>query len=119
MVGLLLVLDMADAGRGGGGMLLSALKKLGRRLAFPTAGEDGSCDRLSMVLSDSDGRDFFLGDFSGSVALSSINSDSESLSRKPALELACDEALEADLNPSRLPSASSSLLGFRAVVAWV
>lgn len=45
VVGLLplLVLDMPDAGRRGGGMELSWLKKLDlRRLPFPLAGEEGS-----------------------------------------------------------------------------
>lgn len=62
-VGLLLLLlfDMADAGRGGGGMLLSWLKKLDLRcFPFPPTGEEGSCERLSMVLSESDGRGFLL-----------------------------------------------------------
>jgi hypothetical protein len=55
----LLLFDIAEAGRSGGGMLLSALKKLDLRLPLPGAGEDGNCDRLSIVLSDNDGRDFF------------------------------------------------------------
>jgi hypothetical protein len=59
VVGLLPLLDMAEAGRNGGGMLLSALKKLDLRLLPLAAGDDGSWDKLSMVLSDSDGRDFF------------------------------------------------------------
>jgi hypothetical protein len=42
VVGLLPLLDIAEAGRGGGCMLLSALKKLGLRLTFPPAGDDGS-----------------------------------------------------------------------------
>jgi hypothetical protein len=42
VVGLLPLLDIAEAGRSGGGMLLSALKKLDRRLPLPPAGEDGS-----------------------------------------------------------------------------
>lgn len=42
VVGLLLLLDIAEAGRNGGGMLLSALKKLDLRLPFPPAGDDGS-----------------------------------------------------------------------------
>lgn len=60
VLGLLPLLDIAEAGRSGGGMLLSALKKLDLRRAFPPAGDDGSWDKLSMVLSESDGRDFFL-----------------------------------------------------------
>lgn len=63
VVGLLLLLlfDMADAGRRGGGMLLSWLKKLDlRRLPLPPAGEEGSCERLSMVLSESEGRGLLL-----------------------------------------------------------
>jgi hypothetical protein len=60
VVGLLPLLDMAEAGRSGGGILLSALKKLDLRLPFPPAGDDGSSDKLSIVLSESDGRDFFL-----------------------------------------------------------
>ena len=65
VVGLLLF-DIADAGRSGGGMLFSALKKLDLLLGFPGAGDDGSWDRLSMVRSESDGRDFFALVFSGS-----------------------------------------------------
>lgn len=58
--GLLPLLDMAEAGRSGGGMLLSALKKLDLRLPFaPAAGDEGRLARLSMVRSESDGRDFF------------------------------------------------------------
>jgi len=56
----LLPLDVTEAGRGGGGMLLSALKKLDLRLPFFGAGDDGSCDRLSMVLSERDCLLFFL-----------------------------------------------------------
>lgn len=36
------MLDIAEAGRSGGGMLLSALKKLDLRLPFDCAGEEGS-----------------------------------------------------------------------------
>jgi hypothetical protein len=60
-----LLLDMADADRTGGGMLLSALKKLDRRLPLPGAGDDGSWDRLSIVLSESDGRLFLFSGFTG------------------------------------------------------
>lgn len=56
----LLPLDVTEAGRSGGGMLLSALKKLDLRLPFFDPGDDGSCDRLSMVLSESDCLLFFL-----------------------------------------------------------
>jgi hypothetical protein len=42
----------------------------------------------------------------------SNDSGESSLSRNPALELAREDALEADLKPSRLPSVSSSLAGF-------
>lgn len=56
----LLSLDIAEAGRSGGGMLLSALKKLDLRLPFFGAGDDGSCERLSMVLSERDCLLFFL-----------------------------------------------------------
>jgi len=56
----LLSLDIAEAGRSGGGMLLSALKKLDLRLPFFGAGDEGSCERLSMVLSERDCLLFFL-----------------------------------------------------------
>lgn len=111
VVGLLfglLELDMAEAGRSGGGMELSALKKLDLRLAFPPAGEGGTCDKLSMVLSESDGRLFFLATLWGSGSFSSAHSSS--WSRCPALELARDDALDAERKPSKLPNASSSLL---------
>jgi hypothetical protein len=110
-----LLLDMADPGRTGGAMLLSALKKLDRRRPLPGAGDDGSWDRLSMVLSESDGRLFLFSGFTGLTGLDessmavSACSDSGSLSRNPALELAREDAREADLKPSRLPSVSSSL----------
>jgi len=42
VVGLLPLLDIAEAGRSGGGMLLSALKKLDLRLPFDWAGDEGS-----------------------------------------------------------------------------
>jgi hypothetical protein len=111
-----LLLDMAEAGRTGGAMVLSALKKLERRLPFPGAGDDGRLDRLSIVLSESDGRLFRFSGFTGLMSPSSMavstSSGECSLSRNPALELAREEALEADLKPSRLPSVSSSLAGF-------
>lgn len=77
VVGLLPpLLDMAEAGLNGGGMLLSALKKLDLRLPFERAGDDGKFDRLSMVLSDNEGRDFLLG---GSPASSTSGSGLGSL----------------------------------------
>jgi hypothetical protein len=111
----LLLFDIAEAGRSGGGMLLSALKKLDLRLPFPAAGDDGSCERLSIVLSESDGRLFFLSVFStcsGSGSSESAYSGLASLSRSPARELALEEARDADLKPSRLPNVSSSLPTF-------
>jgi hypothetical protein len=113
----LLLFDMAEAGRSGGGMLLSALKKLDLRLPFPPAGDEGSCDRLSTVLSKSDGRLFFFPVFSPCSGSGSGPSEREysglaSLSRKPALELALEDALEADRKPSRLPNVSSYLPAF-------
>lgn len=47
-----------DAGRGGGPIGLSAEKKLERRRSF---GVEGTDCRLSIVRSDRDGRDVFLG----------------------------------------------------------
>lgn len=111
VVGLLplLVLDMPDAGRRGGGMVLSWLKKLDlRRLLLPLAGEEGSWARLSTVLSDNDGRGFFLPTSAWSA--SGTYSGEELLSWKPAREPALEDALEAERKPSRLPSRSSSLL---------
>lgn len=112
VVGLLLLLDIADAGRKGGPMLLSALKKLDLRLVFVAAGEDGRCARLSTVLSESDGRDFFFGDVAGDGSISIADSGSGPSSWKPAREPALDEALDADLKASRLPRVSSSVLVF-------
>jgi hypothetical protein len=111
----LLLFDIAEAGRSGGGMLLSALKKLDLRLPFPPAGDEGSCDRLSTVLSESDWRLFFFpvfSLFSGSGSSGSTYSGLAVSSRNPALELALEDALEADLKPSRLPNISSSLPAF-------
>lgn len=113
----LLVFDIAEAGLKGGGMVLSALKKLDLRRVLPAAGEEGSCDRLSTVRSDSEGRDFFFGDISCSTAVSSTGSCCGSSSRKPAREPALDDAREAALKPSRLPRASSSLLAFEVGVS--
>lgn len=80
VVGLLPLLDIADAGRSGGGMLLSALKKLDLRLPFPPAGDEGSWERLSMVRSERDGRDFFVVAGSGAGAGSGSTGDSASTS---------------------------------------
>jgi hypothetical protein len=105
------LLDIAEAGRSGGGMLLSALKKLDLRLPFPGPGEDGNVAKLSMVLSESDGLDFFFVPALGSASdsFSRTRSGSSSLSLKPVLDPAREDALDADRNPSRLPNASSSL----------
>jgi hypothetical protein len=78
---LLLLLDMPDAGRRGGAMLLSWLKKLDLRpLLLPLAGEEGSWARLSTVLSDSDGRGFLLATSAGSTSASGTYSGDELLS---------------------------------------
>jgi hypothetical protein len=98
-----------EAGRIGGGIELSALKKLDLLLLpLPPAGDDGSCDKLSIVRSDSEGRDF-LGTgpgagFEDSDSCSGIHSGSAS--RNPALEDALDDAREADRNASRSPNSS-------------
>jgi hypothetical protein len=126
VVGLLLLLDMAEAGRNGGGILLSAPKKLDLRLPLACAGDDGSEARLSMVRSESDGRDFFLRACSGSGSFRATccgsGSGSGSVSRNPALDPALEDALDADLKPSRLPNASSSfvfdLTGGGGFEAW-
>lgn len=55
------------AGRAGGGILLSTLKKLDFLTELPI-GEDGSCCKLSIVRSDSDMRDF-LGVLMGASAI--------------------------------------------------
>lgn len=54
----LLPFDKAEAGLAGGPIDSPLLKKLGLLRVFPATGEEGSCDRLSIVLSDKDGRDF-------------------------------------------------------------
>jgi hypothetical protein len=114
VLGLLPLLDIADAGRDGGGMLLSTPKKLDLRRPLPAAGEDVSAAMLSTVLSESEGRDFFFVAFSGSSSSSMAWSGSGSgwgsgsWSRNPALDPAREEALEAERKPSKLPSASSS-----------
>lgn len=59
------LLPSAEAGRAGGGMEVSPLKKLDLRLPLPPAGDWGSCDRLSIVRSDNDGRDFRGAGFEG------------------------------------------------------
>ena len=113
VVGLLplLLLDIADAERRGGAMLLSWLKKLDLRpLLLLFAGEEGSWARLSTVLSDSDGRGFLFATSARSASASGTHSGDELLSCKPACEPALEEALEAARKPSRLPSPSSSLL---------
>lgn len=112
---------MAEAGRSGGGILLSALKKLDRRLPLPPAGDGGSCDKLSIVRSDSDGRLFLVERVlsSGSGSSWSAYSGSASFSWNPALEPALEEALDAERKPSKLPNASSSLLVFNVDVAFV
>lgn len=113
VVGLLplLLLDMPDAERGGGAMLLSWLKKLDLRpLLLPLAGEEGRWARLSTVLSDSDGRGFLFATSATCASASGTHSGDEPLSCKPACEPALEDALEAARKPSRLPSPSSSLL---------
>lgn len=125
VVGLpgLLLFDMADAGRRGGGMLLYWLKKLDLRpLLLPFAGEEGSWARLSMVRSESEGRDFL---FSGSSGCTSgAYSGEELLSWRPALEPAREDARDAERKPLRLPNTSSSLLmlgvrtGCEGVLLW-
>lgn len=88
----------------GGGIELSALKKLDRLLPLLPAGEAGTCDRLSIVLSDNDGRTFLgAGATTGAVStglISSSNADSGSGSRSPALE--------DDRNASKSPNTSLS-----------
>lgn len=55
----LLPFDMPEADLIDSGTLLSGLKKLDLRLPLLVAGDKGNCDRLSIVLSDSDCLDFF------------------------------------------------------------
>lgn len=96
--------DSAEAGLRGGGMELSALKKLDLRLDLLTAGDEGNCDKLAMVLSERDGR-AFLG--AGCTATSSFSGEwSVSGPRKSARELAREDALETDRKPSRSHSTS-------------
>lgn len=92
---------MADAGREGGGMLLSGLKNPEFLRPF-TAGEDGRCDRLSMVRSTNDGLEDFEARVCGSVRSSLVYSGSPS--RNPAR----DEARDDERNPSKSPKPSSS-----------
>lgn len=103
-VGLLLLDDMAEVDRNGGGKPLSAPKKLDLRLPFLPAGDEGRCERLWMVRSESEGRGVSL---ESSPALSDTNS--LSLSLHPALDPALEDAREAERKSSRLPSASSSV----------
>lgn len=115
----LLLLDMAEAGRRGGGMLLSALKKLDRRLVLLPAGDEGSWERLSIVRSDNEGRDFRGVPCSGSLLMA--KSCSASSSREPSLDPALEEALEDERNPSKLPNASSLPVlaaGVCGTLAW-
>jgi len=118
-----LPLDSAEAGLRGGGIELSALKKLDLRLVLLAAGEEGSCDRLSTVLSESEGRDFLGAGCTGSAS-SSSGVYSGSFSRNPALEPAREEARDAERKASRLPSTSSpgavvaALVGGGIVRVW-
>ena len=123
VVGLLplLLLDIADAERRGGAMLLSWLKKLDLRpLLLLFAGEEGSWARLSTVLSDSDGRGFLLAAWAESTFASTSGtcSGDELVSWKPAREPALEDAPEAARKPSRLPSASSSPLVIGVRSCW-
>jgi hypothetical protein len=112
--------DIAEAGLNGGGIEFSALKKLDRRLPFAPAGDGGTCERLSIVRSESEGRTFLILGFvsSTSRSFSGIYICSGSASRKPACESARDEALEAERKPSKSPSTSSSLFILEALVGW-
>lgn len=103
----LLPFPNAEAGLSGGGMDLSPLKKLDLRLVLLPAGDEGSCERLSIVLSDRDGRAFLGAGFAASVSFSCSRTCSTSSSRNPALEPARDDAREAERNPSKSPSTSS------------
>lgn len=96
-----LLLLIADAGRSGGAIGLSEEKKLDR-LRPLTAGEAGSCERLSIVLSDNDGLAFLDPEGLGSASLS--NAWSGSFSRNPARE----DARDAERKASKSPSTSSS-----------
>lgn len=103
------LLDIGEAGLMGGGMELSALKKLDLRLPLAGAGDGGMWARLSTVLSEREGRDFLdVGGAMGRVS-SSLSSTfpPDSASRKLACELARDEALETERNPPSSPSTSS------------
>jgi len=100
--------ESAEAGRGGGGMELSELKKLDLRLPLVPAGDEGNCDKLSTVLCDNEGRAFSTADVAASASIvPSSNTGSGSVSRNPTLELALEDALEADRNASKSPSTSS------------
>jgi hypothetical protein len=89
-------------------MELSALKKLDLLLDLPPAGDDGSCDKLSMVLSDSEGRAFRAEGAGAGTALTVSGSLSSSISGSCSLNPAREDALEAERNPSRAPNVSSS-----------
>jgi len=107
--GLLLLLPgrlMADAGLGGGPIGLSTEKKLDLRRSF---GVVGTVCRLSIVLSDNEGRDVFrcLG-VGGSSRGGSTYSLGWSSSRKPCLEAARNPSRE----PSRSLFSSASVAGF-------
>ena len=110
--GLLLMLLarlMLDVGRGGGPMGLSTEKKLDRRRSF---GVDGTPFRLSIVRSDSDGRELFLalGVSNSGSKTGSYCSSGEALSLKPCWE--------AERKLSKEPSwswfSSSSVAYFRS-----
>jgi len=109
--GLLLMLLarlMLDDGRGGGPMGLSTEKKLDRRRSL---GVEGTPWRLSIVRSDSDGRELLLafGVSTSGSKTGSYCSSGEASSLKPCLE--------ADRKPSNEPSwswfSSSSVACFR------
>jgi hypothetical protein len=109
--GLLLMLLarlMLEDGRGGGPMGLSTEKKLDRRRSF---GVDGTPFRLSIVRSDSDGRELLLafGVSTSGSNTGSYCSSGEASSLKPCLE--------AERKPSKEPSwswfSSSSEAYFR------
>jgi hypothetical protein len=97
--------DKAEAGLGGGPIESPLLKKLDLRRPFPPAGEVGNCDRLSIVRSDRDGRDFLTAGAGSSESASGAYCGS--VSWKPARELALEDALEAERKASKSPSTSS------------
>jgi hypothetical protein len=99
---------IADAGRDGMG--LSGLKKLDLRRRI--AGDWGILAIDSIVRSTRDGRDFErAGGVHGSIEDGLVSETTgPSLLWTPARDPARDDAREADLNPSRLPTASSASL---------